>query len=608
VTSSVIADNSAARAGGGIENNAGTVTIVDISLIENVAGINGGGLHTSGAGTVTIEASDIFDNEAGIEGGGLWNSSTGTMTVADVFIDGNVASFGGGIHNDGGPLTIVRTTISYNEATNNGGGLNADTGAGVINIINSTIAANTTFAFEGGGIAINGPATLNVSNSTIAFNSANNAGGGIFNNGATVTLVSTLVAGNEDIDGSSDLIRTSGTFNVDHSLVQSSPAGAINGTNTNNLFVDPFIDLADFNATGIVSIPANSPAINAGSNPLALPTDQFGSIRVYGTAADIGAFEQTDLPVIPVFAVSSGKTDRVIVVDATTGNFLFQFDAFGRNKGIVKGVTVATGDVNGDGVADVIVGATASKLGPVVKVFDGVSHAEVSSFFAFEPTFKGGIYVAAGDINNDGFDEIVVGSAAGRISGPNVKAFTDTGLELGGFSPYGFGSTSGARVAVGDVNGDGFADIVTGPDKGTFGAHVKVFSGATGLEVDSFLAYETPFTKGVFVAAGDVDGDGIAEIITGHDAGRTSTIKVFSRQGFGAPQLLLNTFFGFAPTFRGGVRVAAGDVDGDGKDDLILGTGKGTLPEVQILDGETGSQIDFLSLPDREFLSGVYVG
>jgi hypothetical protein len=609
VFSSSIRNNSAARAGGGLEANGGLVLLSDIDLSGNEAGINGGAVHISGVGSVTIEFADIFENEAGNEGGALWNSSQGTLIVTDAVIDSNLASFGGGIHNDGGTLTITRSTISYNEATNTGGGLNAESGNGIISIVNSTIAANTTFAFEGGGIAITGPATLNISNSTIAFNSANNSGGGIFNFGATVNLVSTLVAGNEDVNGLNDLVNANGTYNADHSLVQSAVAGTINGTSTANLLnVDPLIDIETFNFGGIVEIPEDSPAINAGSNPLNLTTDQFGNIRVYGIAADIGAFEQTDLPANPIFAVTSGKTDRVIVVDALTSGILFQFDAFAGNKAIVKGVTVATGDVNGDGVADIIVGATASRLGPVVKVFDGVSHTEVSSFLAFEPTFKGGVYVAAGDLNNDGVDEIVVGSAAGRISGPNVKAFTDAGVELGGFSPYGFSSTSGARVAVGDVNGDGFADIITGPDKGAFGAHVKVFSGATGLEVDSFLAYDTPFTKGVHVAAGDVDGDGIAEIITGHDAGRVSTVKVFSRQGFGTPQLLLDTFIGFAPTFRGGVRVAAADVDGDGDDDIILGTGPGKLPEVQLLDGRNGTQIDALPFTDKEFLSGIFVG
>ena len=74
--------------------------------------------------------------------------------------------------------------------------------------------------------------------------------------------------------------------------------------------------------------------------------------------------------------------------------------------------------------------------------------------------------------------------------------------------------TGGARVAVGDVNADGKADIVTaaGP-KG--GPHVRIFSGADGTVIREWMAYDTLFTGGVYVTAGDLTGDGKAEIVTG---------------------------------------------------------------------------------------------
>ncbi|MEX0645292.1 MAG: VCBS repeat-containing protein, partial [Parvularculaceae bacterium] len=81
-------------------------------------------------------------------------------------------------------------------------------------------------------------------------------------------------------------------------------------------------------------------------------------------------------------------------------------------------------------------------------------------------------------------------------------------------------------VAAGDVNGDGMADIITGAGAGA-GPHVKVFDGATGAELRSFMAYAPTFTGGVFVAAGDVNGDGMADIITGADAGAAPHVKVF---------------------------------------------------------------------------------
>jgi hypothetical protein len=84
-------------------------------------------------------------------------------------------------------------------------------------------------------------------------------------------------------------------------------------------------------------------------------------------------------------------------------------------------------------------------------------------------------------------------------------------------------------VASGDVNGDGFADIVTGSDAGA-GPHVKVFNGQTGSELHSFLAYDVSFQGGVRVAAGDVNGDGFADIITGAGAGGFGAVKMFDGQ------------------------------------------------------------------------------
>jgi hypothetical protein len=85
-------------------------------------------------------------------------------------------------------------------------------------------------------------------------------------------------------------------------------------------------------------------------------------------------------------------------------------------------------------------------------------------------------------------------------------------------------------------------------------------------------------------------------------------VRVFSRPGFGLPQAMVGEFFGFAPTFKGGVRVAAADVDGDGDDDLILGSGKSRIAEVQILNGRTGVQLDVISITNPAFLTGVFVG
>src|SRR6266542_3797348 len=260
-----------------------------------------------------------------------------------------------------------------------------------------------------------------------------------------------------------------------------------------------------------------------------------------------------------VTGLGAGGTPHVTVFDAATGAELRSFFAFGSD--FRGGVRVAVGDVNGDGVTDIITGAGPG-AGPHVKVFDGATSGVIHSFFAFAPGFAGGVFVAAGDVNGDGMSDIVVGADGGGA--PHVKVFDGaTGVELRSFFAFGVEFTGGVRVAAGDVNGDGFADIVTGAGPGG-GPHVKVFDGHTGAEIRSFLAFTPAFTGGVFVAAGDINDDGWADLVVGADAGGPAHVRAFDA----ATGVELRSFLAFDQAFIGGVRVAAGDVNGDDVADI----------------------------------------
>jgi hypothetical protein len=267
--------------------------------------------------------------------------------------------------------------------------------------------------------------------------------------------------------------------------------------------------------------------------------------------------------------------------------------------GFTGGVRVAAGDVNGDGVADIITGTETTSTH--VKVFDGNTGAELRSFFGYAG-FSGGVRVAAGDIDGDGHADVITGAGAGSAGG-HVKVFSGaTGSEIRSFLAYGSGLNSGVTVAAGDVDRDGFDDIITGTGAGAPGGHVKVFSGATGAELRSFFAYPTLFQGSINVGGADLDGDGAADIFTG-TAESTSHVKAFD----GLTSLEVRSFLPYG-AFSGGVSVAAGDLNGDGRADIVTGAGAGSAGgHVRVFDGMTGDELHSLLGFDGNFTGGVYV-
>src|SRR5207249_4597745 len=141
-----------------------------------------------------------------------------------------------------------------------------------------------------------------------------------------------------------------------------------------------------------------------------------------------------------------------------------------------------------------------------------------------------------------------------------------TGQDRFSFMAYDAALRSGVTVALGDMNGDGIPDIITAPGAGG-GPHIRVFDGGTGANIANFFAYDPAFRGGVSVAAADLTGDGVDEIITGAGPGGGPHVKVFD----GLSGMATASFFVFDSAYRGGLHVGATDFDGDGRTEIVAG-------------------------------------
>jgi len=261
-----------------------------------------------------------------------------------------------------------------------------------------------------------------------------------------------------------------------------------------------------------------------------------------------------------------------------------EWTAYGVPK---YGVNVATGDVDGNGIDEVLTGAgPGSVFGPHVRGFDDLGNPVPGLSFLAYGTNKYGVNVAAGDIDADGYDEIITGAGPGAVFGPHVRGFNHDGSStvtpVGGVSYFAYGTLKyGVNVTAGDIDGDGIDEIVTGAGPGAvFGPHVRGWNVDGGpvspMAGVSYFAYGT-LKYGVNVGCGDVDGDGIDEIITG--AGPSPVFASHVRGwnvdgGTVAPLPGFSLFAWPAEVSLYGAKVASGtDLDGDGRDEIVVGNG-----------------------------------
>jgi hypothetical protein len=222
------------------------------------------------------------------------------------------------------------------------------------------------------------------------------------------------------------------------------------------------------------------------------------------------------------------------------------------------------------------------------------------AFFAYGPGFRGGAYIASGEFSGNSNAEVVTGAGPG--GGPDVAIFNAHGTGLNRFFAYGGGFGGGVRVATGkvEVPPPSIDDVVTGPGPGG-GPDVRVFKGS-GTLLNSFFAYGAGFGGGVYVASGKTSALPSDNIVVGPGPGGSPNVRVFTGGG-----TMLSSFQAYSPGFTGGVRVATGDVDGDGVDEIITAPGPGGGPNVRVFR-QNGTLIGNFMPYSPNFTGGVYVG
>jgi hypothetical protein len=464
------------------------------------------------------------------------------------------------------------------------------------------------------------------------FDGATVTSGGVVDNGVTHNLVVT-----DDFVYAEPQATTNGFPIVDGSqgvsaaatIARASASVPFNGVVAQFSDEDPNAHASDYTATinwgdghltnGIVTADGQGGFNVSGTNtyqrgglfPIDVDVMDFGGGPGAGGSTPSLAVNNTILVVPRIVAVGAdaGAVPEVRVFDADTGALTMDFNAYDPH--FQGGVRVATANVDGDGVPDIIT-SPGPGGGPDIRVFDGQTGALIEEFLAYDPHFIGGVFVSAADLEGNGQAEIITSPGFG--GGPDVRVFNDgnsTGVPNQEFMAYDPRFLGGVHTAVGRINGH--PDIITAPGSHG-GPDIRVFDPAVaGIPlIAEFLAYSPNFTGGVFVAAADLNGDAKDDIITGPAAGGGPEVKAFSGASLPSPTpTVLDDFFAYNPAFLGGARVAVVNING--QEDIVTGAGPGGSPHVRIFSGTTGLQLNLNAvdsfLPfEASFAGGVFVG
>jgi hypothetical protein len=232
-----------------------------------------------------------------------------------------------------------------------------------------------------------------------------------------------------------------------------------------------------------------------------------------------------------------------------------------------------------------------------VKIFDSATF-KIKSEFTFPKNYAHGVNIASGDVDDDGLDEIIIGRARGDE--PKVSVYSHTGRLQSEFFAYNVNFKGGVSVASCDLDNNGRDEIIAGAGQGG-GPHVRVFDDLGNAIVNKgFFAFDEKFSGGVNVACGDINNNRLNEIVVSTDFSEISQVKIFSRMG----TQLGNPFDVKEINGYLGTNLALSDFFGDGTAEIIIASDYGDGPNVVILDNY-GTHVSTFQAYSQYFQGGV---